>query len=331
MELTTTYLGLPLKNPVVGSASSLWDKLDNIRSAEEAGLSAVVLHSLFEEQISHERYELQHRLTEHTESHAESLTYFPEAGDFVLGPEEYLEHIRKAKQAVKIPIIASLNGHSLGGWTEYAKLMQQAGADALELNIYFLATDTALTGQEVEKTYLDILKAVKSCVSIPVAVKLGPWFSAMGNMAKSLADAGADGLVLFNRFYQPDIDLENLEVVPNVVLSTPLSMRLPLRWIAILRGNVKAYLAATGGIHQAGDALKVLLAGADVTMLCSTLFRNGIPHAKTILSDMKMWMEMHEYDSVRQLCGSMSHKAVDNPAAFERANYMKALQGFGLK
>ncbi len=328
MNLSTTYLGMELKNPLVPSASPLSEDIDNIRRMEDAGAAALVMYSLFEEQLASDMWELQHHLTQGTESYAESLSYFPEPEDFVLGPDEYLEHIRLAKEAVSMPIIGSLNGHSFSGWTEYAKSIEQAGADALELNIYFLPTDPDITADRIETTYLDILKSVKATVSIPVAVKISPFFSAMANMAKRLDEAGADGLVLFNRFYQPDIDLENLVVTPNVLLSTPQAMRLPLRWVAILYGRVKANLAATSGIHSAHDVLKMLMAGADVTMLCSVLLMNGIPHMQKVLEEMVRWMDEHEYGSVRQMQGSMSHKYCEDPEAFERAIYIKALRGF---
>jgi dihydroorotate dehydrogenase (fumarate) len=278
--------------------------------------------------LRQDRLELHQRLEHGTESFAEALTYFPEPDEFHLGPEEYLKHIAAAKKATRIPIIASLNGSSTGGWIEYAKQIQQAGADALELNIYYIPTDINLTGTEVELTYIEILKAVKSQVTIPVAVKLSPFFSNFANMAKRLDQAGANGLVLFNRFYQPDIELETLEVKPNILLSTPMAMRLPLRWIALLHGRVNASLAATSGIHRATDALKMLLAGADVTMLCSTLLRHGIPQITQIERDLKAWLEEHEYESVQQLKGSLSQKNCPEPAAFERAQYMKALTGY---
>jgi dihydroorotate dehydrogenase (fumarate) len=258
------------------------------------------------------------------------LTYFPEPEEFRLGPEEYLKHIAAAKKATKIPIIASLNGSSVGGWTEYAKQIQQAGADALELNIYSIPTDMNLTGTEVEMTYLDILKSVKANVTIPVAVKLSPFFSNFANMAKRLDQAGANGLVLFNRFYQPDVELESLEIKPNLLLSTPMAMRLPLRWIALLYGKLNASLAATSGIHRASDALKMLMVGADVTMLCSTIIRHGTPQIGMMERDMVDWMEEHEYESVSQMKGSLSQKNCAEPAAFERAQYMKALTGFAL-
>lgn len=328
MDLTTTYMGMILKNPIVPSASPLSESIDNYRRMEDAGAAAVVNYSLFEEQIAHESYELNYHLTHGTESFAEALSYFPEPQEFVLGPQEYLEHIRQAKQAVDIPVIASLNGHTEGGWTEYARLLQEAGADGLELNIYFLAADPNVSGEQVEKKYLEIVKLVKSHVHIPVAVKLSPFFSSMAHVAKRLDAVNADALVLFNRFYQPDIDLENLDVVPNVILSTPMAMRLPLRWIAILYGRVNASLAATSGVHTAEDVLKMLMAGANVTMMCSALLKNGIDHITGVLSDLEWWMEEHEYDSVKQMQGSMSHKSVENPAAFERANYMKALHSY---
>ncbi len=328
MDLSTTYMGLKLKNPLVASASPLSENLDNYRRLEDAGVAAIVNYSLFEEQITQEIDDLHHYLNDGTESFAESLTYFPKPSDFVLGPEEYLNHIYRAKRAVGIPVIGSLNGHSDGGWATYAKHIQQAGADALELNIYFLATDPSMTSQNVENVYLEVLKTVKSNVTIPVAVKIGPFFSAMANMAKRLDEAGADALVLFNRFYQPDIDLENLTVVPSVLLSTPQASRLPLRWVAILYGHLRASLASSGGIHQARDVIKMLMAGADVTMLCSSLLKHGIEHAAVILKDTQEWMKQHEYESVGQMKGSMSHKSCGDPEAFERATYMKALKSF---
>jgi len=328
MDLTTSYLGLKLRSPLVVSASPLSEDIDNIKRMEDAGAAAVVLYSLFEEQLRQDRLEMHQNLQQGTESFAEALSYFPEPDEFKLGPEEYLKHIAAAKKATRIPIIASLNGSSAGGWTEYAKQIQKAGADALELNIYYIPTDLNLTGTEVEMTYLDILKSVKANVSIPVAVKLSPFFSNFANMAKRLDQAGADGLVLFNRFYQPDIELESLEVKPNILLSTPMAMRLPLRWIALLHGKLKASLAATSGIHRASDALKMLMVGADVTMLCSTVIRHGIPQIAMIEREMADWLKEHEYESVSQLKGSLSQKNCPEPAAFERAQYMKALTGY---
>jgi dihydroorotate dehydrogenase (fumarate) len=328
MDLSTNYLGLHLKNPIVPSASPLSRSLDNMKRLEDAGAGAIVMYSLFEEQIAHESAELNHYLSYGTESFAESLTYFPEAQEYNLGPDEYIELLHKAKEKLSIPIIGSLNGISSGGWVDYAKKIEQAGADALELNVYYIPTDPELTGQEVEDRYLEVLHAVKQGVKIPVAMKLSPFFSSMAHMAHRLDVAGANGLVLFNRFYQPDIDLETLEVVPGVVLSTPMAMRLPLRWIAILHGKVKASLAATSGIHTSTDVIKMLMAGADVTMMCSALLKHGPNHITTVLSEVRQWMLEHEYVSLQQMKGSMSQKSVADPAAFERANYMKALNQY---
>ena len=327
-DLSTTYLGLQLKNPVVASASPISKKLDGFKKLEEAGASAVVMYSLFEEQITHESLALDHFLNRGTESYAESLTYFPNLDNYNVGPEEYLNLIAKAKQAVSIPVIASLNGVSAGGWIDYAKKMEQAGADALELNMYYLATDTELTSQELEQNYVELVKAVRAQVKIPLAVKLSPFFTALPNLAKQLVAAGADGLVLFNRFIQPDLDIETLEVTPNLQLSTPTELRLPLRWTAILYGRVKADLAVTTGVHSAQDVLKSMMAGARVTMLTSELLKNGVGRVADILADMQTWMTSYEYTSVKQMQGSMSQQAVAEPAAFERANYMKALQSF---
>jgi dihydroorotate dehydrogenase (fumarate) len=331
MDLATHYLGLKLRTPLVVAASPLSEEIDGIRRMEDAGASAVVLYSLFEEQLRQDRLELNQRMEQGTFSSPEALTYFPEPEEYHLGPEEYLKHIANAKEAVRIPIIANLNGSSPGGWTSYAKQIQEAGADALELNIYYIPTDMNLSGAEVEQTYLDILKSVKAAVTIPVAVKLSPFFSNFANMAKRLDVAGADGLVLFNRFYQPDIELDTLEVKPNILLSTPMAMRVPLRWIALLYDRVRANLAATSGIHRASDALKMLMAGADVTMLCSVLIRHGVQHIKVIERDMAAWMDEHEYLSVQQLRGSLSQKNSANPSAFERAQYMKALSTYPVR
>ncbi len=328
MDLSTTYLGMRLKNPLVAAAGPLTADLGKIRQLEDAGASAVVLHSLFEEQLRHEADELDHHLSHGAESYAEALSYFPEAGEYKLGPEEYLEHVAAAKKAVGIPVIGSLNGVSVGGWTEYAKKIEQAGADALELNVYFIATDFAETGAQVEERYLQVLQAVKRAVRIPVAIKIGPFFSSMAWMARRLDQAGADALVLFNRFYQPDFDLENLAVVPDVVLSTPFEMRLPLRWIAILYGNVQASLAAARGISSAEDVIKMIMAGADITQLLSVLLRKGIGQLGEIELQIREWMEQHEYVSIEQMKGSMSQKSCADPAAFERANYMRTLQSY---
>lgn len=325
MNIETSYLGLTLRSPLVASASPLSESVDNIRRMEDAGAGAVVLFSLFEEQIRRERETLYEHLTNNTESFPEALSYFPEPETYHAGPDQYLELIRKAKEAVKMPVIASLNGSSIGGWTKFAKKMQAAGADALELNIYYIPTDPKLTSEEVEETYLEILRNVKAAVTIPVAVKISPYFSNMANMAKKLDEAGANALVLFNRFYQPDIDLETLEVKPNVILSTPQAMRLPLTWIAILYKRIKADMAATSGIHSGDDAIKMLLAGANVTMMTSALLKNGIGHLALVEKQLRDWMEEHEYESVNQLRGSVSQIHAEDPAAFERAQYMRAL------
>ena len=327
MDLSTKYLGLQLRTPLVVSASPLSQEISGIRNLEDVGASAVVLYSLFEEQLRQEAQELERDLNAGTESFAESLTYFPQASEFHTGPEGYLNHIRKAKEAVDIPIIASLNGSTLGGWTKFAKQIEQAGADAIECNIYFIPTNADLDSANIEKIYIDILREVKSSVRIPVAVKLSPFFSNFANMAKRLDQLGADGLVLFNRFYQPDIDLEELEIKPNVLLSGPQAIRLPLTWIGILYGRVRANLAATSGVNGPADVLKLLMVGADVTMLCSTLLRNGVGHLGLIEQGVRGWMEQHEYESVKQMQGSMSQSRCPDPGAFERAQYMRAVKG----
>ena len=324
MDLTTKYLGLKLRNPLVPSASPLTEDLDNIKRMEEAGAGAVILHSLFEEQLTQEKESLEETLSQGN-SFAEATSFFPTPGEYRLGPEDYLEHIAKAKKAVKIPVIASLNGATNGGWIDYAKEIEKAGADALELNIYYIPTDFNLTSTQVEQRYIDIIKSVRKAVSMPLSVKLSPFFSSFANMAKRIDEAGANGLVLFNRFYQPDIDLESLEIKPSVLLSTPQARRLPLRWIAILHGHIKGDLAATSGIHNAQDAVKMLMAGAKVTMLCSVLLKQGIGQIRQIESDLKRWMEEHEYTSVSDMIGSMSQQKCPNPEAFERAQYMKVL------
>jgi dihydroorotate dehydrogenase (fumarate) len=326
IDLSTQYLGLRLRTPLVPSASPLSQEISSLRRLEDSGASAVVLYSLFEEQLRQESLELDHHLSAGTESFAESLTYFPQASEFRLGPEGYLEHIRKAKEALNIPVIASLNGATVGGWAKYARLIQEAGADALECNIYYIPTNPDLKAAEIEQTYVDIVWAVKSAISIPVAVKLSPFFTNIANVAKRLDDAGADGLVLFNRFYQPDIDLDELEIRPNVLLSTPQALRLPLTWIGVLYGRLKASLAATSGVHAPEDVIKLLMVGADVTMLCSSLLRNGINHLRHMERGIEEWMEQHEYESVRQMRGSMSQQRCPDPSAFERAQYMRAVK-----
>lgn len=326
MDLTTTYLGMKLRSPLVPSASPLSDHVDKIKQMEDAGAAAVVLYSLFEEQIVQEQLALHHHTTYTAESYAEALSYFPEPSAFRAGPEEYLEHIHHAKESVAIPIIASLNGSTSGGWTRFAKQIEQAGADALELNIYSIPTDIFKPGSEVEEIDIDIVRQVREAVSIPIAVKLSPFFSNMANMALQFSLAGANGLVLFNRFYQPDIDLELLEVRPNVLLSTPQDLRLPLRWIAILHNRIQADLAATSGIHTVEDVIKMLMAGANVTMMASALIKNGIDHLRTMEETLVQWLEEHEYESIQQMQGSMSQERSGNPGAFERAQYMKAIR-----
>jgi len=328
MDLSTTYMGMKLRNPLVVSACPLSREVANVKQIEDAGAGGVVLFSLFEEEIRHEALELDHYLSYGTHSFAEALDYFPEHEQYDVGPDSYLEHIRKLKDAVDIPIIASLNGATMGGWVEHGQKIEQAGADALELNIYHIATETSVSGLEIEQLHLDILGEVKKHVDLPVAVKLSPFFSSMAHMARQLDWAGASALVLFNRFYQPDIDLDALEVVPNVLLSTPQALRLPLRWIAILHGQIQADLAATSGIHSAEDVLKLLMAGANVTMMASALLARGVDHLREVLQGLQEWMGAHEYESVEQMQGSMSHSSYANPTAFERANYIKALSTF---
>jgi dihydroorotate dehydrogenase (fumarate) len=327
IDLNTNYLGLRLRTPLVASASPLSQEIGGIRHLEDSGASAVVLYSLFEEQLQQESFELEHHLAAGTDSFAEAASFFPKPAEFPLRPEGYLNHIRQAKEAVDIPIIASLNGATLGGWARYAKQIEQAGADAIECNIYFIPANPDIAGSEIEKTYIDILREVKISVHIPVAVKLSPFFSNMANMAKRLDEAGANALVLFNRFYQPDINLDELEIQPNVLLSTPQALRLPLTWIGILYGRIRANLAATSGVHGPEDVIKLLMVGADVTMLCSALLRNGIRHLQYIEAGLVEWMEKHEYESVQQMKGSMSQIRCPNPSAFERAQYMKAVKG----
>jgi len=328
VDLTTTYLGLKLKNPLVPSASPLMRKVDNIKRMQDAGAAAVVLHSLFEEEIRHASQQLDYYLFYGVDSFVEAAGYFPDLEKYNRGPDGYLEHLSKVKAAVSIPVIGSLNGVSAGSWVEYAKKIEDAGADALELNVYYLAVDPAQTGSDVEQMYLDVLREVKASLHIPVAVKLGYYFTAFANMAQRLAQAGADGLVLFNRFYQPDFDLENLDVLSNLDLSNPYEVRLRLRWIALLYGRVQADLAVTGGVHTAEDVLKAMMAGANVAMMTSALLERGPDHVRTVLANLERWMEEHEYESIQQMRGSMSQKSVAQPAAFERANYIRVLHSY---
>jgi dihydroorotate dehydrogenase (fumarate) len=328
MNLTTNYLGMVLKNPLVVSSSPLSQTVDSIRRLEDAGAAAVVMYSLFEEQIGFDSYYIDRHLTQGIDSYAESISYFPDMHSYNVGPDEYMDLIRRAKEAVDIPIIGSLNGTSVGGWTDYATLIEDAGADALELNVYYLPTNTEITGMEVEALYLDILEAVRQVVTIPLAVKLSPFFSSIANMASRLTEQGADGLVLFNRFYQPDFDLENLAVAPRLVLSNSSELRLPLRWVAILHGRLSADLAITGGVHTGHDVVKGLMAGANVTMMASELLQAGVRRLGQVLNELATWLREHEYESVVQMIGAMSQQHCAEPAAFERANYMKMLQSY---
>jgi dihydroorotate dehydrogenase (fumarate) len=330
-SLKTRYLGLELKNPVVVSASPLAKEIAGIRQMEDGGAAAVVLHSLFEEQIDLEASLLDRAFSSGAALSAEALSVFPQATDYKLGPDAYLEHIRKAKQAVSIPIIASLNGVSNGGWIRYAKLMEEAGADALELNIYYLPADPALTAGQIEEMYTELVATMNSTLRIPLAVKLGPYFSAFANFAKHLDMAGADALVLFNRFYRPDFDLENLEVVPSLQLSRPNELRLRLAWTALLYGKIKADLAITGGVHTAEDVIKCMMAGAKVAMTTSALLEQGISYLHLLVTNLQEWLQKHEYESIEQMQGSMSAKSIANPGAFERANYLKTIGSYDVQ
>ncbi len=327
-NLTTQYLGLTLKNPIVASASPLTKKLESAIKLDEAGVGAIVMYSLFEEQIIHDSLELDHYLTRGTDSFAEALTYFPDMNNFTMGPKKYLDHLSAIKKAVSVPVIGSLNGVSKGGWTRYARYMQESGADAIELNLYYLSTDPDLGSAELEETYINLVSDVRSSISIPLAVKLSPFATSLPNLVKRFAGAGANGLVLFNRFYQPDFDLDNLEVVNNLSLSNSGDMRLPLRWISILYGKVDMDLALSSGVHTATDVIKAMMAGAKVAMMASELLKNGYARVADILSTLQSWMEDHEYHSIEQMQGSMSQKSIKEPAAFERANYMEELASF---
>jgi dihydroorotate dehydrogenase (fumarate) len=330
-DLTTTYLGLSLRNPLVASAGPLTDTVASMRRLEDHGIAAVVLPSLFEEQLRIQSTALDQALERGAQSFAESLTYFPDMTLYNLGPDTYLESIRKAKAALSVPVIASLNGATPGGWTKYAKQMEQAGADALELNIYAMQTDPGVAGTVIEENYCALVREVASVLEIPVAVKLGPYFTALANLAKRLAAAGASGLVLFNRFYQPDFDLEALEVVPNLHLSTPRELLLRLHWAAILHGRVFADVAITGGVHSTEDVLKCMMAGARASMVTSALLKNGCSWLDDVRAGLAHWMEEHEYESIRQMQGSMSQKSVTDPKAFERANYMRVIGSYSLR
>ena len=331
IDMRTTYLGKELKNPLVASASPLGKDLDALRRMEDAGCAAVVLHSLFEEQIEVENDELDRHYWNAADVGAEAMQMFPDLEATALGPQEYLNHLRKVKQSLGVPVIASLNGVSKGGWTRYAKLMEEAGADALELNIYFVPTKFHQSGFDVEHEYVTLVQEVRSAVKVPVAVKLGPYFSSFANVAKQLNNAGADALVLFNRFYQPDFDLENLEVVPSLVLSRSNELKLRLHWAAILFGQLDCDVAITGGVHTAEDVLKSMMAGAKVAMMTSAILEHGPDYFRIVRDDLRRWMEEHEYESIRQMQGSMSLRRVPNPQAFERANYVRVLSSYAME
>lgn len=328
MDLKTLFMGIPLKNPIVASASPLSGTLDGIKRLEDGGVSAVVMFSLFEEQIRHENAAFEHLIESGTESFAESLSYFPRVDDYPVGPERYLDLLRRAAESVDIPIIASLNGVTNEGWIDYSRQMQQAGAKGIELNIYYIPADLHIPSWAVEQRYLDIVQAIKRSVSIPVALKLSPFFSSFANMAKLFDDAGVEGLVLFNRFYQPDLDIENLEVLSRLELSTAAEIRLPLLWIAVLYGRVKASLGATRGVQGMEEVIKYIMAGADVVMIASALLRDGAGFAGRLLKELEEWMEPRGYTSISQMRGVMSQRLIADPSAYERANYIKMLEGY---
>jgi len=327
-DLSTTYLGLHLKNPLVASASPLSKKIERVKQLEEAGIAAIVMYSLFEEQIIHESLELDHYLTRGTDSYAEAMSYLPDSGTYTLLPDKYLAKVTELKKAVNIPIIGSLNGVSKGGWVRYAHRIQEAGADAVELNLYYIPTDPAITAQELEDAQIDLVADVKSSIKIPLAVKLSPFYTSLPNFTRRLVDAGADGLVLFNRFYQPDFDLEELKIAHTLDLSTSNDLRLPLRWISILHGQLNTDFALTSGVHTASDVIKAMMSGANIAMIASELLRRGPERVPDILSELQTWINVHEYTSIKQMQGSMSQTSVAEPAAFERANYMKVLSSF---
>ncbi|MBC2594784.1 dihydroorotate dehydrogenase-like protein [Ruficoccus amylovorans] len=331
MDLKTTYLGLELPHPFVVGASPIAARLDRVRLAEDAGAAAIVMNSLFEEQIIHHEEGLQKHVLSHEDSFAEATSYFPSADEFDLGPDEYLERIREIKQAVDIPVIASLNGTNLGTWTEYAKYMEEAGADALELNLYYQPRSAEESSEQVEGNFVEIVEKVRQSVKLPLAVKLSPFFSSLPNFIKRIEDKGANAAVIFNRFYQPDIDIENLEAVPSLKLSDSSELLLRLRWLAILSGRTQLDLAVTGGVHTAEDAIKAVMAGADCIQLVSTLLRHGLPQLTKLRNEMAQWMEEKEYDSLEQMKGSMSYQHAPNPEAIERANYLRILQSWDVE
>lgn len=328
IDLSTKYLGIQLKNPLVASASPLCENIENIKQMEKSGIAAVVLHSLFEEQIILQEKELNYALTQQTESYAESLSYFPDINDYHFAPEEYVEYIANVKKAVDIPIIGSLNGISNSGWISYGKKIEEAGADALELNIYYLPTEKINSCQEIEQKYLDLVKILRQNITIPVAVKLSPYFNSIPGMAHKIVEQGANGLVLFNRFYQPDIDLTEMSIVPNLELSRSSELRLRIRWVAILYQKVKADMAITGGIHTTEDIIKGILAGANITMTTSALLENGIPYIEELIKGTEEWLRRNQYNSINEIRGLLSQQNVKETDAFERANYMKVLKSY---
>lgn len=330
-NLSTKYLGLQLKTPLLASASPLSESVDNIKRLEDQNLGAVVLPSLFEEQLQLESLSVDSDLARGVDSFPEATNFLPDRQTYNLGPDGYLELIRHAKESVRIPIIASLNGVSKGGWLQYAQLIEEAGADAIELNIYSIAADPEVKGSDVEQDFIDLVRQLKRTIGIPVAVKLSPFFSAPANMGVRLDEARADGIVLFNRFYQPDFDIDHLEIAPSLNLSRPEELLLRLHWTAILCGHVRADLGVTGGVHSSRDVIKCILAGAKVAFMTSALLRNGVHHAAHVLTEVDRWLDEHEYSSVQQMCGSMSHGAVPDPSAFERGNYMKVLSSYTLR
>lgn len=327
-DLSTTYLGLRLRNPVVASASPLSKRIERAKKLDDAGIGAIVMFSLFEEQIIHESLELDHFLNRGTESFPEALSYLPDGGMYAVSPEKYLSHVAGLKKAVSVPVIGSLNGVSKGGWTNYARRIEEVGADALELNLYFIPTDLDMTSDDIETMQVELVAEVKSAIKIPLAVKISPFVTSIPNFVKRLVDAGADGLVLFNRFYQPDFDLEELEILHSLDLSTPAEMRLPLRWISILSGKVDTDFALTSGVHSHTDVVKAMMSGAKVAMMASSLLHHGEQSVGPLLTALETWMKDHEYESIQQMQGSMSQQSVKEPAAFERANYMKVLGSF---
>ena len=331
IDISTTYLGLKLKNPIVASSSPLVEKVETAKQLEEAGAAAVIAPSLFEEQVIRTSQELDFYLAKDRDGFAEAITFYPDVGRYSIGPEAYIERIRGLKKALSIPVFGSLNGVSSGGWIDYAKKIEDAGADALELNLYYLPSDVEFIPTQIEDNYVKLVTDIRNRIKIPIAVKLSPFFTALPNSARRLAQAGANGLVLFNRFYQPDFNLEKLEVIPTLQLSSPVEINLPLHWIAILYGKVKADLALTTGVHSAQEVLKAMMAGANVAMVASVVLKHGPQKIAEILKDLLAWMETYEYKSIAQMRGSMSQKNVAEPAAFERVNYIKVLNSYTMR